>query len=163
MEEGETLYDIFHNEGQGNSESYRNIDKLYDIVLMTNAKTASVGISGSARSRYDIEQIEMRRFIEKKKNGNNGRYKKLKRALDLPHCQYVLAGASPRGFESLERAALCEAFLDGSNSVEPRHIRAVINSVLQHRIHMDVHSRLQEVTPLDVIHSICDVILEEES
>ncbi|HHT9126402.1 MAG TPA: AAA family ATPase [Candidatus Brocadiia bacterium] len=156
---GETLYERFH-------EKEEILNSLYDIVMMTNAKTVSTEFSGSRLSQYDTEQINIRRFIEdlkdKKDKKEDERHKKLREALKLPHCQYVLAGASPRGLASLEKAALCESFLKGSESLETRHILAVIKSVLQHRIHMDVHARLAEVTSLDVINNVCNVMQEED-
>jgi len=46
----------------------------------------------------------------------------------------VLAGASPRGMSALLRAARVVAWLDGRDHLQPQDIRAVLPSVLAHRV-----------------------------
>jgi MoxR-like ATPase len=138
-----------------------NVEKIYDIVLMTNAKTPSTEGVAKRRPIYaEKEQVDLRAYINSLTLEQKVQKNKLLSILECDHCQYVLAGASPRGFFKLLAAALCEAFIRGQDFVEHEHIRAVVHAVLRHRVHMDVHARLENIESVDVLDAVCDKILD---
>ena len=83
--------------------------------------------------------------------------------LNEEHCQYVKAGGSPRAFLKLISAVLAESFCMGDfleqGVVSNEVIIRVVDNIMRHRIHMDVHARLAGVTPEDVVHKVCEIIL----
>jgi len=135
------------------------VKKIYDAVLMTNAKTPSEEGVAKRRPIYtEKEQVELRAYINNLSPNENKR-DNLLAILRCRHCQYVLAGASPRGFFKLLAAALCEAFIRGQDLVEDKQISVVVHAVLRHRVHMDVHARLENIDPVDVLDAVCDRVL----
>jgi MoxR-like ATPase len=139
----------------------KNFDKIYDIVLMTNAKTSSTAGVAKRRPIYaEKEQVDLRAYINALPLEQKEQKNKLLSILECNHCQYVLAGASPRGFFKLLAAALCEAFVRGQDFMEDEHIRAVVHAVLRHRVHMDVHARLENIESVDVVDAVCDKLLD---
>ncbi|MDP2913228.1 MAG: hypothetical protein Q8N91_04400 [Candidatus Omnitrophota bacterium] len=107
----------------------------------------------------------MRQYIfEQERSGRDTKRKeRLSRVLEEEHCQYVKAGGSPRAFLKLVAASLCQAFLDSRDKIDEEDVIKVIDNVLRHRIHMDVHARMAGISPEDVIHKVCERILSPDN
>ncbi len=130
------------------------VERVYRIALLTNVKTpAEEGLLGHDGIYSQREQVDIRRFL------NRPEGKEYRELMASRHCKYVQAGASPRGFLKLLPASLCQAFLAGRDQIEDEDIRSVVHAVLRHRIHMDVHARLEGVTPTEVIDTVTDCVL----
>ena len=131
------------------------VERVYRIALLTNVKTpAEEGLLGREGIYAQPEQVDIRRFL------NRPEGKEYKKLLSSRHCKFVQAGASPRGFLKLLPASLCQAFLAGRDQIEDEDIRSVVHSVLRHRIHMDVHARLEGISPTEVIDTVADCVLK---
>lgn len=138
-------------------EENDQLQRIHDIVYMTNARrTSSSNVQGDS-GWYDREQINMLRYIERATP--EGRKKRLREIWDAEHCQYVKAGASPRGFLKLPAVAACRALIKGQPILDDTDIKEVVHDVLRHRIHMDVHARLAGVTAEDVINNVCEILM----
>ncbi|WP_068088634.1 AAA family ATPase [Polycladidibacter stylochi] len=71
---------------------------------------------------------------------------------DLQH--WISVGTSPRGTIALEKCARAHALLKGKGYIDPDDVRAVIESVLSHRIILSFDALADGVTPKDVILEI---------
>ncbi len=161
--QGASLFEYMETLGRQELE-HDLLRDIYDVVYMTNARGGQSGEGATAAGWYDREQLDMRSYIAslKDQDPEDRRKAKLREILQQSHCRYVKAGASPRGFLKLIPAVLCHSLVHG----DPPHlnegdIRAVIDNVLRHRVHMDVHARLGGVTAEDVIQRVCQIILSE--
>ena len=67
-------------------------------------------------------------------------------------------GVSPRGSINLARAAKCYAFLKHRGFVIPEDIRAVVYSVLRHRIGLTYEAEAENITSEDIITQIVNKI-----
>jgi MoxR-like ATPase len=158
---GHSLYERLVNSSESSAEG-NLLQKIHDVVYMTNARGGQSGEGSTTAGWYDREQLEMRAFIANPPDsvGDPGRKNALREILQQNHCRYVKAGASPRGFLKLIPAVLCHSFVHGDpSSVHERDIRGVIDNTLRHRVHMDVHARLGGVTAEDVIQKVCQIRL----
>ncbi len=139
------------------------LQKLHDIVYMSNARAERIGEAGGSTRWYDHEQVEMRGYVY----GDDGQRAglpidnrdKLASVFEQEHTQYVKSGGSPRGFLKLLSATLCHALLSGHSEPDDVDIATVVGDVLRHRVHMDVHARLAGMTSEDVVHKVCEILL----
>lgn len=67
-------------------------------------------------------------------------------------------GASPRGSINLAMAAKCYAFIKRRGYVIPEDVRAVVHDVLRHRIGITYEAEAENVTSVDIINKIVNVI-----
>jgi MoxR-like ATPase len=73
--------------------------------------------------------------------------------------EYVEAGSSVRGLLDWPRAAIAEAFFEGSAELRRRHFRAVADDVLRHRIRLTPEARAEDIAPDHLIHLLVDTLL----
>jgi len=73
--------------------------------------------------------------------------------------RYVESGSGPRGQESLTKASLCQAFLDGDQLVNESHLRKVIYDVLRHRIRLNIQAKTQHIESTDLINELMELFL----
>jgi MoxR-like ATPase len=155
MAEDKTLYGILRGRQAG------LLQRIYDIVYMTNARANRVNEGESSGAWYDREQLEMRQYINNLQgtDGEAARAEGFRRILEQKHCRYVKAGASPRGFLKLVPATLAYALIERHDEVQEADVIAVLSNTLRHRIHMDVHARLAGMNAEEVIHKVSEIIL----
>lgn len=154
---GDSLYEQLQHVGAG--ESNGNIlERIHDIVYMTNARVSRIGDTDGRANWYEREQIDMRTDLAM--IADKTRSDRMRKVMGQEHCQYVRAGASPRAFLKMIPAALCHSLFRDNGEVNNEDIRAVAVNVLRHRIHMDVHARLAGVSSEQVVQNICQVMLE---
>ncbi len=67
-------------------------------------------------------------------------------------------GASPRGSINLATAAKCYAFIKRRGYVIPEDVRAVVYDVLRHRIGITYEAEAENITSVDIITKIVNVI-----
>jgi MoxR-like ATPase len=67
-------------------------------------------------------------------------------------------GASPRGSINLAVAAKCHAFIKRRGYVIPEDVRAVVHDVLRHRIGITYEAEAQNITSVDIINKIVNVV-----
>ena len=67
-------------------------------------------------------------------------------------------GASPRGSINLATAAKCYAFIKRRGYVIPEDVRAVVYDVLRHRIGITYEAEAENITSVDIINKIVNVI-----
>lgn len=83
----------------------------------------------------------------------------VQRMLTNPIFQYVESGSSPRGLIDWPRAAVVEAFLDNAEQVGRKHLRAVAEDVLRHRIRLTPAARAEGLSTKDLIALLLDTIM----
>lgn len=76
---------------------------------------------------------------------------------------YLREGASPRGSLALDRCARAYAWLKGRDVVEPDDVRAIVHSVLRHRIGLSDRAREREVLSDELIDDILDYVKVKEA
>lgn len=67
-------------------------------------------------------------------------------------------GASPRGSINLATAAKCYAFIKRRGYVIPEDVRAVVYDVLRHRIGITYEAEAENITSVDIINKIINVV-----
>lgn len=67
-------------------------------------------------------------------------------------------GASPRGSINLAKAAKCYAFIKRRGYVIPEDVRAIVYDVLRHRIGITYEAEAENITAMDIIHSIINEV-----
>jgi len=67
-------------------------------------------------------------------------------------------GASPRGSINLAKAAKCYAFIKRRGYVIPEDVRAIVYDVLRHRIGITYEAEAENISSVDIIHSIINEI-----
>jgi MoxR-like ATPase len=141
--------------------------KIMDLVYATNIQGMSSSRVRTAKPLYaQPEQMDIMAYINEMLLGTpeeRARGEALNTVRHSPHCKYVKAGASPRGFLKLAKAALAEAFLDPTNDgrvLADRHIWRNAYDVLRHRVHMDVQARIEQRDSTDVIRVACESVLK---
>ena len=67
-------------------------------------------------------------------------------------------GASPRGSINLTTAAKCYAFIKRRGYVVPEDVRAVVHDVLRHRIGITYEAEAENITSVDIINRIVNVV-----
>ena len=67
-------------------------------------------------------------------------------------------GASPRGSINLAMAAKCYAFIKRRGYVIPEDVRAVVFDVLRHRIGITYEAEAENITSVEMIHKIVNII-----
>jgi len=75
--------------------------------------------------------------------------------------RYIESGSSPRGLESLLKASLCEAFINGDETVKAKHIREAAYDVLRHRIRLKIQAKTQNIASVDIIEILLNTFLDE--
>jgi MoxR-like ATPase len=133
------------------------LERIFDLVYMTNARSSRLGEAEARIGWYEKEQADMREFLSGCSPPE--RADKLRRIRDQQVSQYVKSGASPRGFLKLLPAVLCHAMFRETGTVENEDILATVYNVLRHRIHLDVHARLAGVNTEQIIQNVCQHIL----
>jgi MoxR-like ATPase len=78
---------------------------------------------------------------------------------NLPDLQNLISfGASPRGSINLAIAAKCYAFIKRRGYVIPEDVRAVVQDVLRHRIGITYEAEAENITSIDIINKIVNVV-----
>lgn len=78
---------------------------------------------------------------------------------NLPQLKDLISfGASPRGSINLAKAAKCYAFIKRRGYVIPEDVRAVVTSVLRHRIGITYEAEAENVSSVDIINAIINQI-----
>ncbi len=78
---------------------------------------------------------------------------------NLPQLKNLISfGASPRGSINLAKAAKCYAFIKRRGYVIPEDVRAVVISVLRHRIGITYEAEAENVSSVDIINAIINQI-----
>ena len=67
---------------------------------------------------------------------------------------WITMGASPRASIALDRCARCYAWLQGRDYVEPDDVKAVVNDVLRHRIHLSYEAVAEGVSQEQIITTL---------
>ncbi|WP_159799208.1 MoxR family ATPase [Flavobacterium sp. MK4S-17] len=67
-------------------------------------------------------------------------------------------GSSPRGSINLAIAAKCYAFIKRRGYVIPEDVRAVVHDVLRHRIGVTYEAEAEDITSMDIINKIVNVV-----
>ena len=67
-------------------------------------------------------------------------------------------GASPRGSINLAVAAKCHAFIHHRGYVIPEDVRAVVFDVLRHRIGITYEAEAENISSMEIIHKIVNII-----
>ncbi len=144
---------IFEKRGDG--KGYEHIDKdmiekISQVVYFSNYKYSD----NLKEFENDPEQLELQRNMWDEK------HEPAKKLIGNSLFRYIESGSSPRGVESLLRASLCEAFLDGSPRVGHEHIKRAAYDVLRHRIRLKIQAKTQKITSLNIIETLLDTFLE---
>ena len=71
---------------------------------------------------------------------------------------WIRIGASPRGAIGLDKCARVHAWLDGRDHVLPDDVRAVVHSVLRHRITLSYEANADGVSANDLIDEILKLV-----
>ena len=72
--------------------------------------------------------------------------------------KWIEVGASPRGTIALDRCARVQAWLSGRDYVTPDDVRALVHSVLRHRIILSFQANAEGVTSNDAIDEMLEVV-----
>jgi MoxR-like ATPase len=124
-------------------------EKILNIVYFSDFQPAKDG----ALPLHDPAQFQLQlRMRDNRKAG---------KLLQEGHFQFVQSGSGPRGVENLVKASLCEAFLEGAQQVEDRHIRSAAHDVLRHRIRMKIQAKSQGVTAEQIIEILLNAFLDD--
>jgi MoxR-like ATPase len=71
---------------------------------------------------------------------------------------WIHVGASPRGGIGLDKCARVNAWMDGRDHVLPDDVRAVVHSVLRHRLKLSYDASAEGVSANDVIDEILNLV-----
>ena len=77
---------------------------------------------------------------------------------DQKLADWIKIGASPRGAIGLDKCARAHAWLNGRDTVLPDDVRAVIHSVLRHRIALSYEANADNVSSNDVIDKVLELV-----
>lgn len=72
--------------------------------------------------------------------------------------KYILYGCSPRASISLHTASKAEALLNGRNYVLPRDVKAVVHSILRHRIILSFEAESEKKTTDELIDQLLKIV-----
>jgi MoxR-like ATPase len=144
---------IFERDKDGSFKHIKQdmIDKISYIIYFSNFQIVEKGqAKGYTRSP---EQLEIRLNMLKQQ------YSKAQRLADNDLFRYIDSGASPRGQENLVKASLCQAFLEGDQLANEKHIERVIHDVLRHRIRVNIQAKALNLDSTDVINELLEIFL----
>ncbi len=146
---------IFERDGQGGFRYMKPdmIEKIANIVYFSNYKLQSGSATNPYAAYNDPEQLEIRMNMMKPEN------EKAKQLATNDLFRYIESGSSPRAQESLIKASLCQAFMDGDQMATEKHLRKIIYDVMRHRIRMNIQARTQKTTSIDVINTLMETFL----
>ena len=108
-------------------------------------------------ARQEINRVQVPDIIEKYivdlifATRYPGRY-------DEKLASWIRIGASPRGAIGLDKCARVHAWLDGRDHVLPDDVRAVVHSVLRHRITLSYEANADGVSANDLIDEILKLV-----
>ncbi len=144
---------IFEKDKDGTFKHIKKdmIEKIANIIYFSNLQLAD-----SARSKgftSDPKQLEIRLNMLKKQNV------KARKLINSDVFHYIDSGASPRGQENMVKAALCQAFLEGEQLVNEKHVERVIHDVLRHRIRVNIQAKTLNIDSTDVINELMEIFL----
>ena len=77
---------------------------------------------------------------------------------DKKLASWIKVGASPRGAIGLDKCARVHAWLDGRDHVLPDDVRAVVHSVLRHRVALSYEANADGISTGDVIDEILNLV-----
>jgi MoxR-like ATPase len=80
--------------------------------------------------------------------------RKPERYPDSPLQQWLTVGSSPRASIAIDKCARAQAWLKGKDFVDPEDVRAVVHSVLRHRLVLSYDALADGITADDVIDEI---------
>ena len=130
------------------------IQKIGQIVYFSNYKYDENGLA----TMNDQEQLELHMSIR------SGKLDKaqdiLKNEKEKEKFKFIASGSSPRGIESLLKASLCEAFLDGEEMVHAEHVKRAAFDVLRHRVRLKIQAKTQNITSMDIIETLLNTFLD---
>ena len=114
---------------------------LQQVIFDAREEINQVGVSGTIE-KYIVDLVFATRFPE--------RY-------DEQLASWLRVGASPRGAIGLDKCARVHAWLNGRQQVLPDDVRAVVHSVLRHRLTLSYEANAEGISANDII----DTILEQ--
>ncbi len=144
---------IFETDKDGTFKHLKQdmIEKISNIIYFSNLQLAD-NIQSKAYTT-DPKQLEIRLNMLKKQNV------KARKLINSDVFRYIDSGASPRGQENLIKASLCQAFLDGEQLVNEKHIERVIHDVLRHRIRVNIQAKTLNIDSTDIINELMEIFL----
>jgi MoxR-like ATPase len=147
---------IFEKDKDGSFKHIKKemIQKISNIIYFSHFKGSEDGDGIHSDSFVkDPKQLEIKLNILKKQNN------KARELLKFDLFRYIDSGSSPRGQENLIKASLAQAFMEGDQVVNEKHIEKVIYDVLRHRIRVNIQAKTLNIDSIDVINELMDIFL----
>lgn len=114
------------------------------VVMQARAQLSQIEVSGISE-RYIVALVMATRKPERYAESNLSRW--------------IEIGSSPRASISLDKCARAYAWLQGRDYVEPDDIRAMVHSVLGHRVTLSYDALADGVTQEQVINELLDHVV----
>jgi hypothetical protein len=144
---------IFERDKDGSFKHIKQdmIDKIANIIYFSSFH---IDDSGQAKGfSSNPKQLEIRLNMLQKQNSQ------AQKLIARDVFRYNDSGASPRGQENLVKASLCQAFLEGDQLVNEKHVEKVIYDILRHRIRVNIQAKTLNIDSTDVINELIDIFL----
>lgn len=122
----------------GNKKKKKETPISQEVVFEARREIANIHTS-EAIEAYIVDLVFATRYPE--------RYSEKLRS-------WIEVGASPRGGIGLDKCSRAHAWLQGNEFVTPDDVRAVVHSVLRHRLILSYEANAEGVTPDQVIKEI---------
>ena len=113
-----------------------------EVIFEARKEIRDIEVSDAAE-KYMVDLISATRYPEKYSE-------KLAKWIDY--------GASPRGTISIDKCARVMAWLNERSYVDPDDIRAVIHSILRHRLILSYEANAERISADDVIDELLNVV-----
>lgn len=131
---------LVRQESKGIHQKTEPIDQK--VIFEARKEIRDIEVSDAAE-KYMVDLISATRYPEKYS-------KKLAKWIDY--------GASPRGTISIDKCARVMAWLNERSYVDPDDIRAVIHSILRHRLILSYEANAERISADDVIDELLNVV-----
>ncbi len=134
------ILQLVRQESKGIHQKAEAIDQK--VIFEARKEIRDIEVSDAAE-KYMVDLISATRYPEKYSE-------KL--------AKWIEFGASPRGTISIDKCARVMAWLNERNYVDPDDIRAIIHSVLRHRLILSYEANADRVSADDVIDELLNVV-----
>lgn len=131
---------LVRQESKGIHQKTEPIDQ--EVIFEARKEIRDIEVSDAAE-QYMVDLISATRYPEKYSE-------KLAKWIDY--------GASPRGTISIDKCARVMAWLNERSYVDPDDIRAVIHSILRHRLILSYEANAERISADDVIDELLNVV-----
>ena len=131
---------LVRQESKGILQKTEAIDQ--EVIFEARKEIRDIEVSDAAE-KYMVDLISATRYPEKYSE-------KLAKWIDY--------GASPRGTISIDKCARVMAWLNERSYVDPDDIRAVIHSILRHRLILSYEANAERISADDVIDELLNVV-----